>query len=157
MWQKTEASTKETFRCREPKEKLFAILQYIIVFTSYKTVTNLFWYSQGAWDTSGSRDHTEQKRNQDSWLSLRKYSNSYFALLVRRKRTPTFGIGSKKGWQHSIKLWAAALQRKSHLCIPRKGIARRSLNFHIHVSVSAPRIGPHIFLQQNRQNNRGNV
>jgi len=32
--------------------------------------------------------------------------------------------------------------------------------FHIHVSVSdlyIPRIGPHIFLQQNRQTNRGNV
>jgi hypothetical protein len=39
---------------------------------------------------------------------------------------------------------------KSHLCIP---------NFHIHVSVSdlhIPRIGPHIFLQQNRQTDPGN-
>jgi hypothetical protein len=32
-------------------------------------------------------------------------------------------------------------------------------NFHIYVSVSdyIPRIGPHIFLQQNRQINRGNI
>jgi hypothetical protein len=33
-------------------------------------------------------------------------------------------------------------------------------NFHIHVSVSdlnIPRIGPHIFLQQNRQTNRGDI
>ncbi len=42
-----------------------------------------------------------------------------------------------------------ALQRKSHLCIPRKGIARPQYQFP-HVSVSdryIPRIGPHIFLQ----------
>ncbi len=35
-----------------------------------------------------------------------------------------------------------------------------SPNFHIHVSVShlyIPRIGPHIFLQQNRQTDRGNI
>jgi hypothetical protein len=35
-----------------------------------------------------------------------------------------------------------------------------STNFYIHVSVSdlyIPRIGPHIFLQQNRQTNRGNI
>ncbi len=53
----------------------------------------------------------------------------------------------------------SGLQRKSHLCIPRKGILRGlSPNFHIHVSVSdlyIPRIGPHIFLQQNRQTDRG--
>ncbi len=54
-----------------------------------------------------------------------------------------------------------ALQRKSHLCIPRKGIAPvLSPNFHIHASVRdlyIPRIGPHIFQQQNRQTNRGNI
>jgi hypothetical protein len=35
-----------------------------------------------------------------------------------------------------------------------------SPNFHIHVSVSdlyIPRIGPHIFLEQNRQTDRGNI
>jgi hypothetical protein len=35
-----------------------------------------------------------------------------------------------------------------------------SPNFHIHVSVSdlqIPRIGPHIWLQQNRQTNPGNI
>jgi len=35
-----------------------------------------------------------------------------------------------------------------------------SLNFHIHVSLSdlyIPRIGPHIFLQQNRQTDPGNI
>jgi hypothetical protein len=35
-----------------------------------------------------------------------------------------------------------------------------SPNFHIHVSVSdlyIPRIGPHIFLQQNRQIDQGNI
>ncbi len=41
------------------------------------------------------------------------------------------------------------------------GIVRRlSPNFHIHVSVSdlyIPRIGQHIFLQQNRQIDRGNI
>jgi hypothetical protein len=50
------------------------------------------------------------------------------------------------------------LQRKSHLCVPRKGIAGLSPNFHIHVSVIdlfIPRICPHIFLQQNRQTDRG--
>jgi hypothetical protein len=40
------------------------------------------------------------------------------------------------------------------LCTPRKGIARGlSPNFHIHVTVRdlyIPRIGPHIFLQENR-------
>jgi hypothetical protein len=35
-----------------------------------------------------------------------------------------------------------------------------SPNFHIHVNVSdlyIPRIGPHVFLQQNRQNDPGNT
>jgi hypothetical protein len=47
-----------------------------------------------------------------------------------------------------------ALQRKSHLCIPRTG----SPSLYIHVSVGdlyIPRIGPHIFLKQNRQTDRG--
>ncbi len=54
------------------------------------------------------------------------------------------------------------LQRKSHLCVPWKGTTRPQSQFphHIHVSVSdlyIPRIGPHIFLQQNRQTSRGNI
>ncbi len=43
---------------------------------------------------------------------------------------------------------------------PRKELRGLNPNFHIHVSVSdfyIPRIGPHIFLQQIRQTNRGNV
>jgi hypothetical protein len=42
-----------------------------------------------------------------------------------------------------------SLQRTSHLCIPRRGIARPQSQFPHHVSVSdfyIPRIGPHIFL-----------
>ncbi len=50
---------------------------------------------------------------------------------------------------------------ESHLWIPSKGIARGlSPNFHIHVSVSdlqIPRIGPQIFLHDNKQTNRGNI
>jgi hypothetical protein len=45
-----------------------------------------------------------------------------------------------------------ALQRKSHLCNPGKSIAGPQSYFHIYVSVIdlyIPRIGPHIFLQQN--------
>ncbi len=40
----------------------------------------------------------------------------------------------------------------------QKGFCGLSPNFHIHVSVSdlyIPRIGPHIFLQQNRQTDPG--
>ncbi len=43
----------------------------------------------------------------------------------------------------------STLQRKSHLCIPRKGIAWPQSLFHIHVSVRdlyIPKIGPHISL-----------
>jgi hypothetical protein len=53
----------------------------------------------------------------------------------------------------------SALQQKYLLCIPRKGIARPQSQFP-HVSVSdlyIPRIGPHIFLQQNRQTDCGNM
>jgi hypothetical protein len=44
--------------------------------------------------------------------------------------------------------------------IPEKEVRGLSPNFHIHVSVSdlyIPRIGPHIFLEQNRQTDRGNI
>jgi hypothetical protein len=43
---------------------------------------------------------------------------------------------------------------------PEKELRDLSTNFYINVSVSDldnPRIGPHIFLQQNRQTNRGNM
>jgi hypothetical protein len=43
---------------------------------------------------------------------------------------------------------------------PEKELRGLSPIFHIHVSVSdlyIPRIGPHIFLQQNRQTDRGNI
>jgi hypothetical protein len=46
------------------------------------------------------------------------------------------------------------MQRKSHLCIPRKELCGFSPIFYILVAVSdsyIPRSGPHIFLQQNRQ------
>ncbi len=50
------------------------------------------------------------------------------------------------------------LQQKSHLYIPRKGIARPQSQF-LHTCVCErfiySRIGPHIFLQQNRD--RGNI
>ena len=44
--------------------------------------------------------------------------------------------------------------------IPEKELGGLSPNFHIHVSVSdfyIPGIGPHIFLQQNRQTDHGNI
>jgi hypothetical protein len=43
---------------------------------------------------------------------------------------------------------------------PEKEMRSLSPNFHIHMSVSdlyIPRIGPHIFLKQNRQTDRGNM
>ncbi len=43
---------------------------------------------------------------------------------------------------------------------PEKELRGLNPNFHIHVSVSdlyIPRIGPHIFLHQNRQTERGNI
>ncbi len=52
------------------------------------------------------------------------------------------------------------LQRKSHLCIHRNGIVQTQSHVHIHVSVSdlyLSMIGPHIFLQQNRQTDHGNI
>ncbi len=43
---------------------------------------------------------------------------------------------------------------------PEKKLRGLSPNFHIHVSVNdlyVPRIGPHFFLQQNRQTDHGNI
>ncbi len=55
----------------------------------------------------------------------------------------------------------ATLQRKSYLCITKKKELRvLSSNFHINVSVSnlyISRIGPHVFLPQNRQTDPGNI
>jgi hypothetical protein len=55
---------------------------------------------------------------------------------------------------------ASTLQRKSHLWIARNGFARPESQFP-HSCVWAiyifPRIGPHTFLQQNRQTDRGNI
>jgi hypothetical protein len=50
------------------------------------------------------------------------------------------------------------MYRKSNLCIPGKGIAWPQS--YIHVSVSdlyITRIGPDIWMQQNRQTNPGNI
>jgi hypothetical protein len=60
-----------------------------------------------------------------------------------------------------IQSYCSTLQRKSQLCIPRKGILHGlSPSFHIHVSVRdlyIPRIGPYVFLQKNRQTDPGNT
>jgi len=53
-----------------------------------------------------------------------------------------------------------ALQRNFDYVFPEKELCGLSPNFHIHVSVSdlcIPTIGPPIFLQQNRQTDRGNI
>ncbi len=53
----------------------------------------------------------------------------------------------------STKCTAGAMQRKSHLCIILLGIARPQSQFPDSCVCERliPRIGPHIFLQQNRQ------
>ncbi len=54
-------------------------------------------------------------------------------------------------------MYFCALQRKYLYVFPEKELRGLSPNFHIYVSVSdflIPRIGPHIFLQQNRQADR---
>jgi hypothetical protein len=55
---------------------------------------------------------------------------------------------------------ANTLKRKSPLLIPFLELRGLSPSFHIHVSVSdlyISRIGPHNFMQQNRQIDRGNL
>jgi hypothetical protein len=52
------------------------------------------------------------------------------------------------------------MQWKNIYVFPEKELRGRSPNFDIHVSVSdlyIPGIGPHIFLQQNRQTDPGNI
>jgi hypothetical protein len=71
----------------------------------------------------------------------------------------------QKGWRLFSIIGRTAtphtLQRKSHFMYSQKrNCAGLSLNFHIHMSVRdlyIPRNGPHIFLQQNRQTDGGNV
>jgi hypothetical protein len=60
----------------------------------------------------------------------------------------------------SINSLLVTTQRKSHVCIPKKGIAWSQSQFYIGVSVRdlyTSRIGPHIFLQQNMQTDPGNI
>ncbi len=59
-----------------------------------------------------------------------------------------------------IYYWSQHCNEKYHLCFPRKGIAWPQPHFpHSCVSVSDLyiRISPHIFLQQNRQTDPGNI
>ena len=79
--------------------------------------------------------------------------------------------GGGRGWRKKYYLLVyrpdncdkPTLQQKSHLCIPRKEIARPQSQFpHSCVCVTVshlyiPRISPHIFLQQNRQTDFGNI
>jgi len=72
------------------------------------------------------------------------------------EKTPLIG----GGFQTIFNFFYPTLQRKFHLCILRKGIALPQSQFPHHLSVSdlyIPRIGPHIFLQQNRQTDCGNI
>ncbi len=59
------------------------------------------------------------------------------------------------------RLQISTLQRMSHLCFSRKGIARpQSISTDMclwTIYIFLCRIGPQIFLQQNRQTNRGNI
>ncbi len=59
-------------------------------------------------------------------------------------------------------MYASAMQCNEYpiYVFPEEELHGLSPNFHIHVSVSnlyIPRIGPHIFLQQNRQTDHGNI
>jgi hypothetical protein len=59
-----------------------------------------------------------------------------------------------------LRMCDRALQRKSYLGYQKKELRGLSPSFHIHASVSdlyVPRIDPHIFLQQNRQADLGNM
>ncbi len=83
--------------------------------------------------------------------------------------TPLVNLGLFQG---KIRIWrsypkciileikSSALQRKSHLCIPRKGIAWPKSHFP-HLCLCErfiySKIGPHIFLRQNRQTDPGNI
>ncbi len=65
-------------------------------------------------------------------------------------------------WDFTYLFRAADLHCNENLIyvFPEKELCGLSTNFRIHVSVSdlyIPGIGPHIFLQQNRQTNRGNI
>ncbi len=70
---------------------------------------------------------------------------------------------SSKKYEETIKnvvLEAHTATKNPLYVFPEKEFRGLSPNVHIHVSVIdlyIPRIGPHIFLQQNRQTDRGNI
>jgi hypothetical protein len=65
-------------------------------------------------------------------------------------KTPQYLVG----FEYST---LTTLQGKSHSCIPRKGIARPQSHFPHSCVCEQFTCGPHTFLQQNRQTNRGNI
>ncbi len=70
--------------------------------------------------------------------------------------------GQSENFAFNFSVKDSTLQRKSHLCISFMGIARPQSKFpHSCVCerfiLYIPRIGPHIFLQQNRQADPGNI
>jgi hypothetical protein len=94
-------------------------------------------------------------------LARATYSGSY--------RNTYFGICTTQFYKYTSKalqkkwitpLWRHTLQQKCQFCNPFLGLVSLSPNFHIYVSVSdsyIPRIGPHIWLQQNRPTDPGNT
>jgi hypothetical protein len=78
------------------------------------------------------------------------------AAYIERRAGPV----RKIGFRTSRKGYTITLQQNSHYVFPEKKLRGLSPNFHIHVSVSdlnIPRIGPHIFLRQNRHTNPGSI
>jgi hypothetical protein len=72
---------------------------------------------------------------------------------------PTAWAGQREPYSSEVS-FALHCDANPIYIFPEKELHGLSLNFHIHVSVSnlyIPRIGPHIFLQQNRQIHRGNT
>jgi hypothetical protein len=65
------------------------------------------------------------------------------------------------GIAHCVSMPACSTLKENPIYVlPEKKLCGLSPNFHIHVSVSdlhIPTIGPPIFLQQNRQTERGNI
>jgi hypothetical protein len=70
--------------------------------------------------------------------------------------------GRREKWLFScsIRMYVYTATKIQYYVFPEKELGGLSPNFHIHVSVSdlyIPRIGLHIFLQQNRQTDHGNI